>query len=83
MTFQNSDGSKIHSDDKSVLFDPSEIFMSFSADIQSKRRHTMIKDEGRQGFMYFPSQLDADVKIPAGRAISGTSIGILVCGTSL
>ena len=38
----------------------------------------MIKDERRQGFMYFPSQHDADVKIPEGRAIAGTSIGILV-----
>ena len=38
----------------------------------------MIKEERRQGYMYFPSQLDADVKIPEGRAISGTSIGILV-----
>jgi len=38
----------------------------------------MIKDEHRQGFMFFPSQLDVDVKIPEGRAIAGTSIGILV-----
>jgi hypothetical protein len=34
--------------------------------------------EKRQGFMYFPGQTDADVTIPEGRAIAGTSIGILV-----
>ena len=26
----------------------------------------MIKEEQRQGYMYFPSRLDADVKIPEG-----------------
>ncbi|MGD2272866.1 MAG: aspartate/glutamate racemase family protein [Desulfobacterales bacterium] len=38
----------------------------------------MTRDERRQGFMYFPGQLDAEVRIPEGRAISGASIGILV-----
>ena len=38
----------------------------------------MATDERKQGYMYFPSLQDVDVKIPKGRAISGTSIGILV-----
>ena len=38
----------------------------------------MVKDAPTHGYMYFPSRLDADVKIPEGRAISGTSVGILV-----
>jgi hypothetical protein len=38
----------------------------------------MTSYERRQGYTYFPSQLDNDVRIPEGRAIAGTSIGILV-----
>jgi len=38
----------------------------------------MVKDIPTHGYMYFPSRLDTDVKIPKGRAISGTSVGILV-----
>lgn len=38
----------------------------------------MTKDAPIHGYMYSPGQIDANVKIPAGRAISGTSIGILV-----
>jgi len=38
----------------------------------------MTSYERRQGYAYFSSQLDTDVWIPEGRAISGTSIGILV-----
>ncbi len=38
----------------------------------------MLNNSSNYGYMYFPSQLDSDVKIPKGRAISGASIGILV-----
>jgi len=38
----------------------------------------MSKDVQTQGYTFFPSQLDKDIKIPKGRAISGISIGILV-----
>ena len=38
----------------------------------------MVTKAQHQGLIYFPSQLDCDVSIPAGRAISGTSVGILV-----
>jgi hypothetical protein len=43
-----------------------------------KEAPSMIEEERKQGYIYFPSQLDADVKIPRCRAISGASIGILV-----
>ncbi|MGD9078339.1 MAG: aspartate/glutamate racemase family protein [Desulfobacterales bacterium] len=38
----------------------------------------MGENDHKQGMMYFPSQLNSDVRIPKGRAISGASIGILV-----
>ena len=38
----------------------------------------MKKDDHKQGYMFFSGQHDADVWLPEGRAIQGTSVGILV-----